>query len=193
MADAGQNPGGANNDDATKTPGAADTGSGASNTGGDTAIPKYRFDEVAKAKAELELKVTNLQKEVESKAELQKKVDELTAELESTKKGYETEKTEAKRQEAIKKAIGDKVVDLEVVGKLLDMEKITFDEKGELKGLDEQIKELQKSKPFLFKTPEKKVTNSQSTGGTPEKSFAKTLAERRVAQQTASKKIKNFF
>jgi hypothetical protein len=207
MADAGQNPSGANNgagasdgnagDDASKTNGTVTSGgtNGASNDSGtgDIVIPKYRFDEVSKARAELELKVSGLQKEVASGAEWKKKYDELFAEHEKTKKGYETEKTEARRQELIKRAIGEQVVDLDVVNKLLEYDKITFDDKGELKGLDEQIKELRKSKPFLFKTPEKKVMNSQGSSGVPEKSFARTLAERKVAQQTASKKIKNFF
>jgi hypothetical protein len=200
MATDGQNPNGAGANEAAGGKAGDDaikiSEANAGNVGdksGDAVIPKYRFDEVSKAKAELELKVSELQKEAVSKADFQKKVDELTAELEKTKKGYEAEKTEAKRHELIKVAIGEQVVDLDVVNKLLEHEKITFDEKGELKGLDEQIKDLRKSKPFLFKVVEKKVINSQVNSGTPEKSFARILAERKVAQQNASKNIKKFF
>lgn len=47
----------------------------------------------------------------------------------------------------------------------LNMENVKFDDEGKLTGLDEQLAELQKNKPFLFTQPIKKLSLGGSAAG----------------------------
>ena len=167
---------------------------GTDQAGGQEAmIPKYRFDEVVQRAQQAEAKVAELQKQIEAIPEKDKRIADLEKELNDTKTGYELEKATAKKNSAIEAALKDKVVDFEVVSKLLDNEKITIDDKGVIKGLDEQVKALQTSKPYLWK-PAKKVV--EPGGGKPapaEKTFAQQLAEKKKAQLGEVKKSKTYF
>lgn len=159
----------------------------------ETTVPKYRFDEVNQRCQAAEAKVAELEKQVASIAEKDKRIADLEKELTDTKSGYELEKANAKKQTLIEAALKDKVVDMEVVAKLLDNEKITVDDKGALVGLDEQIKTLKEGKPYLWKKADPKI---KPGGGDPkpsEKSFAQQLAEKKKAQQGMTNKSKNYF
>ena len=159
----------------------------------DTMVPKYRFDEVNKKYQEAEAKLTEMQKQVDEAKAKDERIAALEKELQDTKSGYELEKMNAKRAAAIDAAIKDKVVDAEVVQKLLDMEKISFDESGAVKGLDEQLKGLQESKPYLWK-PAKPVAKTGGKQGDPvPDSFAKKLAEKKKAELGVTAKMKNYF
>jgi len=159
----------------------------------DTMVPKYRFDEVNQRCQVAEAKVAELQKQVASIEAKDKRIADLEKELSDTKSGYELEKANAKKQSMIEAALKDKVVDMEVVAKLLDNEKITVDEKGALVGLEEQVKALKEGKPYLWKKADPKVKPGSGDPKPNDKSFAQKLAEQKKAQLEATTKSKNYF
>ena len=57
---------------------------------------------------------------------------------------------------AIKMAISASAQDSDLVAGLMDRSKLILGEDGKVTGLDEQIKSLKESKPFLFKQEESK-------------------------------------
>lgn len=160
---------------------------------GETMIPKYRFDEVSKRAQEAEAKVAELTAQVQAIKEKDDRIAALEKELADTKTSYELEKSNAKRQQAIDNALRDKAVDSDVVNKLLDLDKISIDDKGNLKGLDEQIKELQTSKPFLWKPVKQVVKPAAADKPQDMPSFAKKLAEAKKAQLSTTSKSKTYF
>lgn len=155
-------------------------------------IPKRRFDEVTQRFNEAEAKLAEALKEIETYKSKDTKISELEQKIKDMEASYALKEATAKKMSAIDKAIGDTSIDAEVVKKLLDMEKISFDDKEGLKGFEEQYKELQKNKAYLFKkaTP----VAPKSTGTTPvTDSFAKTLAKAKVKQESMTAKSKNYF
>lgn len=102
-------------------------------------------------------------------AELQTKVDELNKELKTKDENYEKNLNAQKKESAIKFGVMNfesAVQDLDMVVGLIDKEKVTIDKDGKITGLDEQLKDLQKNKAFLFKTKsnDDNDDNSQNSG-----------------------------
>lgn len=186
-------------DDASGVQGAvAGAGSDAGSNG--IMVPKYRLDEAlqraqnAEAKvAELNNTISNLTKQVEGDKSKDEKIAQLEKQLADEKSGREADKIAAKKSSVIDYAIKDKVVDEEVVRKLIDMDKISFNEKGETVGLDEQIAELQKGKSYLFKPAKKIVQAGDTDEGTGGKTFAQKMAEAKRQQLEVAAKSKNYF
>lgn len=54
--------------------------------------------------------------------------------------------------------------DADLVYSQLDATKITIDDKGKVSGLDEQVKELKKTKPFLFKVDAQEQPGTKGAG-----------------------------
>ena len=65
-----------------------------------------------------------------------------------------------------------------VVRALLDMEKIGLDESGDVKGLDEQIRALKKSDPYLFEGKYVSTGNAKSLGRTIKSGDGDSLGKR---------------
>ena len=65
---------------------------------------------------------------------------------------YETKLKDLQFSNAIKLAIADKAQDVDLVAGLFDKSKLILGDDGKITGLDEQVKTLQESKAFLFKT-----------------------------------------
>lgn len=156
-------------------------------------IPKYRFDEVSRKAKEYEAKVAELSAKLEELAAKDAKIAELEAKIQELVEGYEAEKVKAKKIEIIKEKIGDRVVDFDLVISLLDLDAIKVNEEGKIKGLNAQVAELQKSKPYLWKKPEKIVKAGAGTPPKIEKTFAQRLAEKKVASNATVAKSKNYF
>lgn len=102
-------------------------------------------------------------------AELQTKVDELNKELKTKDENYEKNLNAQKKESAIKFGVMNfesAVQDLDMVVGLIDKEKVTIDKDGKITGLNEQLKELQKNKAFLFKAKsnDDNDDNSQNSG-----------------------------
>ncbi len=156
-------------------------------------IPYARFQEVNARAQQAEAKVLELQKLLDESKGKDERIQALEKELNDTKAGYELEKKNAKRQSAIEAAIKDKVVDPEVVMKLLDLEKVVVDDDGKVTGLDDQLSALKASKSYLWKPAKPVVKTGDGGKGKNEKSFAQLLAEKKTAQQNVVSKSKTYF
>lgn len=124
-------------------------------------IPKSRFDEVNDSKKQLETDLASRDKQLEElkkvdAAGLQTKIADLQKENAEAKTKYENDLKESQLSSAIKLALAGKVHDTDIAITQIDKATIELDTEGKItKGLDEQLKILQESKPFLF-VPEKK-------------------------------------
>lgn len=125
-----------------------------------TYIPKSKFDEVNTQKTNLETERNDLRKELddiknseEDVTKLKEKITELSTTITDNDTKYKQELQEQKLNSALKLSIIDKVQDVDIVSSLIDKTKLTMDEQEEKikMGLNEQIEDLKKTKPFLFK------------------------------------------
>lgn len=136
-------------------------------------IPKSRFDEVNDAKKELDKQISerdkqlnDLKKQVKDNEELTNQIQQLQDSNKQTKIEFEQKLKDTQVNSAIKLALAGKVQDADIVTNLLDRTKIELNEEGSLKGgLDEQIKSLKETKPFLF--VEEKPSQQQLKGFKP--------------------------
>lgn len=73
-----------------------------------------------------------------------------------------------KRQNALEKALSKyKAKDTSIINKMLDMEKVKFDDKYEIvEGLEEQVKKIQETHDYLFDSDKALPSFSDTTPGT---------------------------
>ena len=123
-------------------------------------IPKTRFDEVneekknlqtAKKKAEDDLE--ELKKTAGDNEALTKQISDLQAAAKQKDTEYAEQIRAMKLTNAIRLGITD-AQDADLVSGLVDQTQLILGDDGKLTGLDEQLKTLRESKPFLFKAKE---------------------------------------
>lgn len=123
-------------------------------------VPKTRFDEVneekknlqtAKKKAEDDLE--DLKKTAGDNEALTKQITALQEEAKQKDAEYAGQIKAMKLSNAIRLGITD-AQDAELVAGLVDQSKVILGEDGKVTGLEEQLKALRESKPFLFKAKE---------------------------------------
>lgn len=117
-------------------------------------IPKAKFEEETGKQKTLKATITTLNQQLaeakqkgESATALQATIDTLKQQVADRDATITGMKRSGKIREALTKA---KVRDAAVVEKLLDAAKIGEDDKGALTGLDDQLKALKESSPYLF-------------------------------------------
>lgn len=135
-------------------------------------VPKSRFNEVNEEKKTLSASLAERDKQLEGLKTTKGSVEELTAKIkalqEENKKAMEEASVRFEKlrlSDAIKMEIMDTAQDVDIVAGLFDQSKIVLGKDGKLTGLDEQLANLEKTKPFLFK----KLTNPKydpAGGGT---------------------------
>ncbi|MDQ0412716.1 phage scaffolding protein [Mesobacillus stamsii] len=109
----------------------------------------------------------DLKKKAEGNEELQTKFADLEKQYKVDKEAYETKLKDAQLASAVKLALAGKVHDADLVSTLLDKATIEVGEDGSVKkGLDEQIKTLKESKPFLFVPEQPAKPSGFRVGGT---------------------------
>ena len=108
-----------------------------------------------------------LKKETEGNAELLQKYNDLDKKYKTQKEEHEIEMADIKLNHAISMQISNKVHDASIVNGLLDKSKLSLDENGGVKGLDEQLTALKESKGFLF-VPETEPTTGHVAGAKPQ-------------------------
>ena len=120
-------------------------------------IPKDKYNEVAEAKKKLEADIAERDKQLEdlkkaagSNEELKKQIEALQAENKKAVEEWQAKMAQMQLDFALEKALAAaKAKNAKAVKALLDLEKVKLD--GEqLLGLDDQLKELQKSDAYLF-------------------------------------------
>lgn len=133
-------------------------------------VPKSRFDEVneekknlqtAKKKAEDDLE--ELKKSAGDNADLQKQISDLQNAAKQKDTEYAEQIKAMKLANAIRLGITD-AQDADLVAGLVDQTKLILGDDGKLTGLDEQLKTLRESKPFLFKPKEDDKGGKQGAG-----------------------------
>lgn len=134
---------------------------------------------------ELKTNYENLGKEVEKlkKVDPEKLQEQLTTLTENHKteiSNLKTAQAEALKKMAVKMNLTN-THDADLVLSQIDLSKIEIDESSNVKsGLEDQLKALQESKPFLFKTEEQKFEGykpKNDEGGDPKPEEPKTLAD----------------
>jgi len=134
------------------------------------AVPKTTYNEVSE-----QLKTANATiKDRDKQIEGLKKVDAEALQGEITKlqdqnkldaKKYQDELKDVKLTNAIKLAIAGKVHDEDMAASLFDKTNLILTDEGKVAGLDEQLKSIQDTKSFLFKTNKVDTHYDPSSGG----------------------------
>lgn len=121
-------------------------------------VPKSRFNEVNEEKKTLTATVADRDKQMETLKKSTGDLDALKNQIKSLQDANKKAQEEADARmkelrinDAIKLAIVDKAQDVDIVSGLFDKTKLILGDDGKITGLDEQLKELQKNKAFLFK------------------------------------------
>jgi len=122
-------------------------------------IEKSKFDEVKKTKKQLEedikerdTQLETLKKSAGDNESLKKEIETIQADNKKKDEDYQAELKDLKLNNAIKLALNGKVHDEELVAGLIDKSKLLQGDDNKVMGLDEQIKNLEESKAFLFKS-----------------------------------------
>lgn len=145
-------------------------------------VPKSRFNEVNEEKKTLTATVADRDKQLETLKKSTGDLDALKNQIKSLQDANKKaqEEADAKMKElrindAIKLAIVDKAQDVDIVSSLFDKAKLILGDDGKITGLDEQLKELQKNKAFLFKQagPNPKYDPKGGNGSPSTNPFAK--------------------
>ena len=122
-------------------------------------IPKSRFDEVNSAKKKFESDVKDRDKQLEDLKKSTGNIEDLKKQIESLQKENK-EKAEHYELEMQKLKVDTKIDstlsnfgarNIRSVKALLDgVDKFKFDKDGNIEGLEDQIKQIKKSDPYLF-------------------------------------------
>ena len=155
-------------------------------------IPKDKYNEVAEAKKKLEAdlqardaQLEELKKAAGSNEELKKQIETLQAENKKAGEEWQAKMAQMQLDFAIERALtAAKARNAKAVKALLDMEKVKLD--GEqLLGLDDQLKTLQQSDPYLFGESGKVGGGTNPPGGAEPKTIDQQIEEAVKAGNTA--------
>lgn len=121
-------------------------------------VTKTQYNEVIEARKKAEKDVADRDKQIEdlgkaagASEDLKKQIETLQNENKTAKEKYEADLKEMQLTNAIKSALAGKVHDEGLVAGLFEKEKLVIDG-DKVVGLEEQLKGLQESKAFLFKS-----------------------------------------
>lgn len=137
-------------------------------------IPKSRFDEVNEAKKNAESLVKERDKQLEDvkkasgdNEELKKQIEQLQEDNKAAKQKYDADIKKMQIDNAVTSALKDAGAKnvTALMALLKDIDKAELAEDGTVKGLAEQIQELQKSESYLFNT--KTEPQNKASGATP--------------------------
>ena len=120
-------------------------------------IPKDKYNEVAEAKKKLETDIQERDNQLEqlknaagNSEELKAQIEALQAENQKAGEEWQAKMSQMKLDFAIERALTTaKAKNIKAVKALLDMDKVKLDG-DQLLGIDEQLKALQQSDPYLF-------------------------------------------
>lgn len=137
-------------------------------------IPKQRFDEVNNEKKELQLQIRDRDKQLEELMEqaqdnqkLRNKIAELQQTNDEVKNEYEQKIREQRFNFSLEQALVRlQAKNVKAAKALVDTEKISIDDNGNLIGFEEQIKQIKEENDYLF-GPDLKGNRPDDTQQTP--------------------------
>lgn len=155
-------------------------------------IPKDKYNEVAEAKKKLEAdlqgrdaQLEELKKAAGTSEELKKQIETLQAENKKAGDEWQAKLSKMQLDFALERALtAAKAKNPKAVKALLDLEKVKLDG-DKLLGLDDQLKELQKSDAYLFGESGKVGSGTNPPGGTEPKTIDQQIEEAIKAGNTA--------
>lgn len=104
-----------------------------------------------KEKGELSKQIEGLKKNNDSNADLKKQIEAMQAAAKTMETEHATQLAQMKLDAAVERSLTTaKAKNTKAARALLDLKDAKLDEKGEVVGLSEKIKELQKSDAYLF-------------------------------------------
>lgn len=132
-------------------------------------VAKAQLDEAGQTVKALKADLLKRQQELSElqKADapaLKQELEKLQKENKAIKEEYEEKLRDLAMTDAIKLSITGKAQDADLVAGLFDKAKLTVNGDGGIDGLEEQLKALQESKPFLFKTSQTGYTPVSGAG-----------------------------
>jgi len=147
-------------------------------------VPKDKYNEAAEAKKKLEADLAARDQQLEqlkqaagNSEELKKQIEALQAENKKAAEEWQAKFAQMQLDFALERALTTaRAKNPKAVKALLDMEKVKLD--GEqLLGLDDQLKELQKSDAYLFGEPGKVGGGTNPPGGAEPKTIDQQIEE----------------
>lgn len=116
--------------------------------------------------AERDKDLKNLRKNAKDNEELSNSYKELEVKYKNDTTALTNKLNQARLTSAVDRALSaSKVRDTKAIKGFLDMDKVKLDEQGNLSGLDEQIKEIRQTAPYIFDEGTKQ--NYEPNNGTP--------------------------
>lgn len=121
-------------------------------------IPKSRFNEINEKNKDLVAQIADRDKQLTTLKKAAGDNESLKAQIEDLQKANKEQREAADARiktlqldSAIKLALGESVQDLDIVSSLIKRDALVLGEDGKVSGLKEQVENLRKTKPFLFK------------------------------------------
>lgn len=125
-------------------------------------VKKETFDQLDQEKKQLETSVNDYKTQLDQlkttagdNAALTQQIADFQTQIQQKEEDHKKEIKDLKLTNAIKLAISASAQDSDLVAGLVDRNKLILGDDGKVTGLDEQVKAIKESKPFLFK-PEQK-------------------------------------
>lgn len=125
-------------------------------------VDKDTFDAKEQERKQLETSVNDYKTQLETlktaagdNETLKQQIADLQEQNRQKDQEHQQEMKDLKLTNAIKVAISASAQDSDLVAGLVDRSKLILGEDGKVTGLDEQVKTLKESKPFLFKQEQK--------------------------------------
>lgn len=155
-------------------------------------IPKDKYNEAAEAKKKLEAdlqardaQLEELKKAAGTSEELKKQIETLQTENKKAGEEWQAKVAQMQLDFALERALAAaKAKNAKAVKALLDMEKVKLDG-DKLLGLDDQLKTLQQSDPYLFGESGKVGGGTNPPGGTEPKTIDQQIEDAVKAGNTA--------
>lgn len=131
-------------------------------------VSKETYDETEQKCTQLETTVNDYKTQLDTlkttagdNEELKQQITNLQEQNKQKDTEHQKELKDLKLTNAIKMAISSTAQDSDLVAGLVDRNKLILGDDGKITGLDEQVKSLKESKPFLFKQEQKQQTGKR--------------------------------
>ncbi|KMW13730.1 phage scaffolding protein [Enterocloster citroniae] len=175
----------------------AENGSDIESAKGDLEQTKAELEQTKTQLQERDTQMETLKNSTGDMDALKQQIASLQSDNQATKEKYEADMKELKLSTSIKLALGDSAQDADLVAGLFDKSKLILSDDGKITGLDEQLKTIKESKPFLFKESSPKPSGFRPLGAGPQdpkpnnddsKVSMKSAIEAKIAPQLSQQK-----